>query len=98
MPRLDWQMWFAALELYRSGQEERWLISFLRRLQEASPTVLDLLAKNPFPDHPPRYLRVMVYEYRFTTRAERKQSGAWWHRELIGMGPTAGSEDGSGFR
>ena len=95
MPRLDWQMWFAALDLYQSGQEDPWLILFLQRLREGSPPVLDLLASNPFPGHPPRYVRVRLYAYRFTTWTERRQTGAWWHRDLIGQRPAIGPEHDS---
>lgn len=76
-PRLDWQMWFAALGDYR---ENPWLIQFLIRLHEGAPAVLRLLQTNPFPDRPPRYLRAMLYDYEFTDAAARRTSGAWWHR------------------
>lgn len=81
-PRLDWQMWFAALSDYRSNL---WFIRFLKRLLEGSPEVLSLLAKNPFPNHPPRDVRALVYEYRFTDFSERKLTGAWWQREEKGL-------------
>jgi predicted DCC family thiol-disulfide oxidoreductase YuxK len=80
-PRLDWQMWFAALG---SAEENPWLIQFLGRLLEGSPEVVGLLAANPFPDHPPRYVRATLYDYRFTDAAERRRSGAWWRRRVIG--------------
>jgi hypothetical protein len=78
-PRLDWQMWFAALG---SHQQNPWFSRFLLRLLEGSPPVLRLLARNPFPNAPPRYIRALLYEYRFTTPEERRASGAWWKREL----------------
>ena len=78
-PRLDWQMWFAAL-----GGAADWFATFLARLLEGSPDVLGLLADNPFPDHPPRYVRALLYDYRMTDRATRKRTGAWWDRRLIG--------------
>jgi hypothetical protein len=74
-PRLDWQMWFAALGTWR---ENPWFVSFVVRLQQNSPATLALLKKNPFPNAPPRYIRAMLYEYRFTNFAERKRTGAWW--------------------
>ena len=80
-PRLDWQMWFAALG---SIEENPWLVQFLGRLLEGSPEVVGLLAANPFPDHPPRYVRATTYDYRFTDSAERRRSGAWWRRKVIG--------------
>ncbi|HYR58194.1 MAG TPA: lipase maturation factor family protein [Chthoniobacteraceae bacterium] len=72
-PRLDWQMWFAALSDYR---QEPWFVRFLARLLEGSPEVLDLLEWNPFPSHPPRFVRAVVYEYHFTHWGE----SAWWSR------------------
>jgi hypothetical protein len=80
MPRLDWQMWFAALGSVRGHP---WFLGFCRRLLEGSPAVLDLLSANPFPYAPPRYLRALVYDYRFSTPAERRRTGAWWHRDLV---------------
>ena len=80
-PRLDWQMWFAALGDYRSNP---WFVAFVERLLEGSPDVVALLAKNPFPDRPPRYIRAVTYDYRFSTWEEHRQTGAWWHREPHG--------------
>jgi hypothetical protein len=77
-PRLDWQMWFAALDDFRG---EPWFLFFCERLLQGSPPVLALLARNPFPGAPPRFLRAVVYEYRFTNGPTRKATGAWWRRE-----------------
>jgi hypothetical protein len=43
-----------------------------------------LLERNPFPNAPPRYIRAMVYDYRFTDFATRRKTGAWWHRQEKG--------------
>jgi lipase maturation factor 1 len=80
-PRLDWQMWFAALSNYR---ENPWLLRFMERLLEGSPPVLQLLERNPFEGKPPKYIRAMVYDYQFTTSEERRKTGNWWKRELKG--------------
>ena len=82
MPRLDWQMWFAALDPYGNQQ---WLTPMLEGLLKNSPSVLGLLDEtgNPFPDEAPRYVRLMHYRYDFTTPDERLETGAWWRRELI---------------
>ena len=81
MPRLDWQMWFAAL---RGFERARWFHAFARRLLEGSPTVLGLLAEDPFGDGPPpQYLRAHLYEYRFS-RGEARGRGVWWERALLG--------------
>jgi hypothetical protein len=80
-PRLDWQMWFAALGDYRQNP---WLVNFCVRLLQGSPEVLALLERNPFANAPPRYVRARFYEYRFTDWATRRRTGAWWRRELKG--------------
>jgi hypothetical protein len=78
-PRLDWSMWFAALGSQRDrAVAERLAAALLRN----EPSVLRLLDRDPFPGDPPRYLRATVYEYHFTSSAERKRSGAWWKREM----------------
>jgi hypothetical protein len=79
-PRLDWQMWFAAL-----GSPPGWFVSLLVRLMEGSQEVLALFAENPFPEHPPRYVRAVLYDYRMTGLATRRSTGAWWTRERIGL-------------
>ncbi|SPE54724.1 hypothetical protein SBV1_1930042 [Verrucomicrobia bacterium] len=76
-PRLDWQMWFAALGTY---QQNPWFINFCVRLLEGSPPALVLLKQNPFPKAPPRYLRARAYDYHFTDWATRRKTGAWWRR------------------
>jgi predicted DCC family thiol-disulfide oxidoreductase YuxK len=80
-PRLDWQMWFAALGDYHS---DPWVLHFMARLLEGTPEVLRLVRSNPFPNVPPRYLRAMLYEYRFTNAAEKKATGSCWRRDPKG--------------
>ncbi len=86
--RLDWLMWFAAMG---DPTEQPWFGALLTRLLEGDGATLGLLKANPFPDRPPRYVRALYYSYRFTTREERRQTGRWWNRELLGMyyGPVA---------
>jgi uncharacterized membrane protein YphA (DoxX/SURF4 family) len=86
-PRLDWQMWFAALGDYQSNT---WVGSLLYRILTGEPSVYRLLNTPPF-DHPPRYLRALLYQYDFTTPDERARTGAVWKRELRGVwfGPVA---------
>jgi lipase maturation factor 1 len=79
-PRLDWQMWFATLE---TPQENPWFVGLIVRLLQGSHDVNELLAHNPFPDKPPRYIRAMFYRYRFTTVSEFWQTGAWWKRQEL---------------
>jgi hypothetical protein len=79
-PRLDWQMWFAALG---TADQNPWFSSLLLRMLQDSPAVLGLFDGNPFPEGPPRYLRALLYDYRFATPAAHAK-GAWWQRKLIG--------------
>jgi predicted DCC family thiol-disulfide oxidoreductase YuxK len=80
-PRLDWQMWFAALGDYRNSP---WFSHLMLRLLQGSPPVLGLLERNPFPQSPPNYLRALIYDYQFTTWTERRAQGTWWNRRLMG--------------
>ncbi len=79
-PRLDWQMWFAALSNY---ERNPWLIQFMIRLLQGSPPVVALLGSNPFPDRPPKYLQALVYDYRFSDAESRNREGSWWTRKLL---------------
>ena len=79
-PRLDWQMWFAALE---APEQNPWLVGLIVRLLEGSRDVTGLLARNPFQDKPPHYIRAMFYRYRFTSSEELRQTGAWWKRQEL---------------
>jgi len=80
-PRLDWQMWFAALD---DPQRLRWFWLFLERLLHDEPAVTALLASNPFPDKPPLYVRAKFYGYTYTDAAA-KSRGRWWERRLLGL-------------
>jgi hypothetical protein len=81
-PRLDWQMWFAALGTY---DQNTWFQRFCFRLLQGSPEVLRLMEKNPFPKAPPKFIRASLYEYHFTTAAEKAKTGNWWKREYKGL-------------
>jgi hypothetical protein len=80
MPRLDWQMWFAALDPSRA----RWLGPFLARLLEGSPAVTALLEDAQYEGAPARYVRLTMAHYRFATAEERRLTGAWWTRTVDG--------------
>ena len=76
-PRLDWQMWFAALGSYRENQ---WFMNFMVRLLQGEPSVTHLLNYNPFPKTPPKYVRAVTYSYTFTHYGDR----SWWNRVETG--------------
>jgi len=82
MPRVDWQMWFAALSPQRATA---WLEGLMRGLLEGSPAVLGLLDENPFPDGPPRYVRLVYYRYEFSSSEQKREDGVWWVREQTGL-------------
>jgi uncharacterized membrane protein YphA (DoxX/SURF4 family) len=83
-PRLDWMIWFVPP---RPPEMLYWFDGFLSRLHQGSAEVIDLLEYNPFAGKPPRYLRVQVFQYRFTSMEERSQTGQWWKREYLGQFP-----------
>ncbi|MEX2043840.1 MAG: lipase maturation factor family protein [Opitutus sp.] len=76
-PRLDWQLWFAALG---PPTQNRWVLTLCEQLLLGTPAVLGLVDHNPFPGEPPRYIRVVRYEYRFTDLETRSRTGGWWRR------------------
>ena len=77
-PRVDWQMWFAALSDINHGQE--WLVNMMARIFSNSSSVLSLIEKNPFPDGPPSYLRIRQYKYFYEPL--NSTNGNWWRRVL----------------
>jgi len=79
--RLDWLMWFLALDR-RYG--EPWFVPFVVKLLEGDRATLKLLRHDPFPDGPPQCVRARLYRYRFSTRAERRATGDWWVRAPVG--------------
>ena len=80
-PRLDWQLWFAALG---PGSNLGWLGSLAEGLRAGTPEVVALMGTNPFAGAPPKYVRAVLYDYRFSTPEERSRTGAWWVRTLEG--------------
>lgn len=80
-PRLDWQAWFLP---FSSFEQEPWFQSFLFSLLNGDKDVLALLRVNPFPGRPPRLIRALAYDYEFTSWKEKKETGAWWRRKLMG--------------
>ena len=81
-PRFEWNLWFASLGAWRDN-----LIvpSAEERLLAGSPDVLALFSANPFPEGPPKQMRAVLWQYWFTTLADKRATGLWWKRELIGL-------------
>jgi lipase maturation factor 1 len=81
-PRFDWNLWFASLGEWR---ENPLVVRAERRLLSNDPDVLELFAANPFPRSPPRQVRAVLWQYWFTSAAEKKSTGAWWRRQWMGL-------------
>ena len=79
--RLDWLMWFLAL----GSPGASWFIPLLRKLLEADRATLKLLRHDPFNGEPPLLVRATLYHYRFSSWAERRQTGQWWIRSESGQ-------------
>ncbi|MCE5317091.1 MAG: lipase maturation factor family protein [Parachlamydia sp.] len=80
-PRLDWQIWFLPFSSY---QDEEWFQNFMTHLLVGSKHVLALIRFNPFPERPPKYVRALIYDYKFTDWQTKKRTGQWWRRTLVG--------------
>ena len=77
-PRVDWQMWFAALG---NHQRNPWLTRMMRRILAHEPSMFGVFAQNPFKNAPPKYLRAMIQNYTFSSWATYQQTGAIWQKE-----------------
>ena len=81
-PRFDWNLWFASLGSWR---ENPMVPSTEERLLANSHDVLQLFAGNPFASSPPKQVRAVLWQYWFTTLAEKRSTGMWWRREMLGL-------------
>ena len=93
--RLDWQIWFAAMNDFRYNP---WMLSVIAKLLQGDRGTLTLFERNPFASAPPKFIRALLYEYRFTTPEERRRSGAWWSRQLVQEYLPPLSLDNPGYR
>ncbi len=91
-PRFDWNLWFASLS---DWQQNNFVPLTEERLLENDPDVLALFRNNPFASGPPKYVRAMLWQYWFTSMNEKRQTGNWWRRQLLGLyAPVLESEPG----
>src|SRR5881296_462771 len=90
-PRIDWQIWFAAMA---SPGDYPWTFHFVWKLLHNDLGTLSLLANNPFPEKPPHYVRARLYRYRFAPLSEK----GWWRRELVNEWLPALSADNEQLR
>lgn len=86
VPRLDGRMETLLPSFGRADLLERhpWMAGLLRGLLENDPAALSLLAANPFPDQPPRHLRLVLYQVRYADPVTRRERGVWWLRAPVG--------------
>jgi hypothetical protein len=98
--RLDWLMWFLPFSVRVAQGEvvpleyELWFVRLVEKLLQGDKATVGLLGHNPFPDRPPRFIRARFYHYRFATKEERRATGAYWQRALLGeyLPPVAHSD------
>ncbi|HEX3438236.1 MAG TPA: lipase maturation factor family protein, partial [Pseudacidobacterium sp.] len=94
-PRFDWNLWFASLG---SWQQNSLVPLAEERLLTNSRDTLSLFAGNPFPQSPPKYVRAVLWQYWFTSMPEKRATGLWWRRNLLGLyAPVLTIKPGGGF-
>jgi lipase maturation factor 1 len=81
-PRFDWNLWFASLGSWR---EYPIVVNAEVRLLSNDPDLLALFAGNPFPQGPPHQVRAVFWQYWFTTMEEKRKTGLWWRRQMLGL-------------
>jgi hypothetical protein len=81
-PRFDWNLWFASLSSWR---QEPIIVRTEQSLLRGDVDVLLLFAGNPFPHAAPRQVRVVIWQYWFTTPTEKRSEGTWWRRQQLGL-------------
>jgi lipase maturation factor 1 len=94
-PRFEWNLWFASLGSWRENS----LVPRTEiRLLENDPQVLALFKSNPFPGSSPREVRAVLWQYWFTSIAQKRATGAWWRRQLLGLyAPVLERQDNGGI-
>jgi len=80
-PRVDFQLWFYGLSFQR--REPAYVTTLVERMCE-DPAAVQPLFREPLPPHPAA-VRLVFWQYQFTSRAERRATGAWWRRARLAM-------------
>jgi hypothetical protein len=81
-PRFDWNLWFASLTDWQQGN----IVPLTEEcLLKGDPAVLSLFRSNPYPQTPPKYVKAVLWQYWFTSMAEKRKTGNWWRRQLVGL-------------
>ena len=89
--RLDWLIWFLPFSVAITGEGihvwgyQVWFVRLIRKLLAGDRAILRLMGSNPFSAQPPAFVRAVFYEYRYTDPQQKRQTGAWWNRRLLGV-------------
>jgi hypothetical protein len=89
--RLDWLIWFLPFSVHVTSegigvwQYDRWFLRLMQKLLTGDAAILRLMGKNPFTAKPPVFVRALFYQYRYTDRQQKRETGAWWNRRLLGV-------------
>jgi len=89
--RLDWLIWFLPFSVAVTGggirvwRYDRWFLKLIQKLHAGDSAILALMEKNPFAEQPPIFIRALFYQYRYTSAQEKRETGAWWVRTLLGV-------------
>jgi len=89
--RLDWLIWFLPFTVVVLGDGIRvhgyslWFLRFVQKLLSGDQAILALMGSNPFPMEPPAFVRALFYRYSYTGSKQKRDTGAWWTRELLGV-------------
>ena len=87
--RLDWLIWFLPFSVMVTERGivvpayDTWFVRLVQKLLQGDPATLKLLRANPFPNGRPTFVRALFYLYRYTSRSEREETGAWWSRRTV---------------
>ena len=89
--RLDWLVWFIPFSVritphgISTAGYDMWFVRLVLKLLSGDRAILRLMGRNPFPAEPPAHLRALIYQYNYTTPEEKRTTGAWWTRKLLGV-------------
>jgi hypothetical protein len=89
--RLDWLIWFLPFSVGVTSEGihvygySLWFLRFVKGLLVGDRAILRLMGRNPFPEQPPAFVRALFYRYRYTDGKQKRETGAWWTRELLGV-------------
>ena len=78
-PRVDFRLWFYGLSFQR--RTPAYVTTLLERLC-GEPEAVQQLFRAPLPRNPAA-VRIVYWQYSFTSPDEQRATGAWWRRTLV---------------